>query len=57
MALGSNRDYVTRDRAVKKNLQRHFVLMQEFIQEGMGREEASEKAFEIVKEENKRGVK
>lgn len=46
MSLGNNRDYKTSDRRARKNLARHFTLMQGYIAQGMTREDASRKALE-----------
>lgn len=46
MALGTNRDYKTRDRAARINMSLHMMLMNGHIERGMERLEASKKAFD-----------
>jgi len=51
MALGSKkRDYVTSARLVEKRLALHFQFMNEYIQNGMEKDEASKKAFKDIQE-------
>jgi hypothetical protein len=50
MALGTNYKRImdNEDKRRVRNLDNHFDLMQGFIAEGMGKDEASKKAFRIV---------
>ena len=47
--LGSkNRDYKTGNRAVEANLNIHYKYMQQFIKEGLTKEDASKKAYDMI---------
>jgi len=47
--LGSkNRDFKTEARGIQRRLEKHTELMNQYIREGMAREEASKKAYEEV---------
>lgn len=48
MSLGANRDYKTTDRRARKNLSIHKQLMDEFVAKGLGRDEASKAAYEVM---------
>ena len=50
MALGTNYKRINDrdDKRAQKNLAWHFKLMQQFISEGMDKDEASKKAYRIV---------
>lgn len=45
-ALGTNRDYKTRDRRAVQNLRKHFARMNELIATGMDRDAASKQAYD-----------
>ena len=44
------------DRSIRANLARHYELMEQFVKDGLTRDEASQKAYDIVtkKEEGAR---
>ena len=50
-ALGMGKDYKTRDRKVKRDLEEHTKRMNALIETGLTREEASKQAFEEMMRE------
>ena len=48
MGLGANRDYKTSARAADRKVAKHFELMNEYVGQGMSRDEASKKAHKDV---------
>lgn len=48
MALGTNRDYKTNSRRVRKNISRHQVIMDRLMDEGLSKADASTTALQIM---------
>ena len=46
--LGSQRDYKSRDKLIRKNLNRYELRVKELISQGMNKEEASKKAYQEI---------
>ena len=57
--LGSKkRDYKTESIIIMENLREHYKLMQEFVNKGLCKKEASKKAYQIIiGRVNKGGIK